>query len=677
MIVETLRLAAASLARNPRRTLLTAGALANAVVGGLLFYGFTRHSYFGLAETFARGGNGHVQIADADWFDAPAPERHRVERTRLEAARAALAADPVIAAHLAGSSVRRQVMGMLTSGGRTGVFVGVGTEPDAEPIIAPVTTPVTGRALTGADTAAVVLGVSLGARLEVGAGDFTTALVTTDRGLTNAMDLEVAGLAKSGAEELDRSLATMPLETALSLVDGTTVDVLVLALDETGDTDLVLDAARRVLAAQGYDELAAEPWYTRATYYQAVRALYDRIFGVFEALMALVTVLSLSHAVAAVVAERKAEIAMLRVVGLRRRDVAGLFVAEGALLGLLGAVAGVGIAEVIRVVTERMGGIPMPPPPGYSVGYAAMFAIDGLGYAIVLPVTMVAAVLAAALPAWRATRGELSRGLAGLVALFVVGAWATDAWGAPPNGTAGTAAGAVPLPAGSVPTASAADLAAATALLRGADAATALPAGQRCVLDVTITDPAGVTGWRVARTGTDALVVSSTLAAGRRQAVLQRGADTWFQTEAMRAPMRVGAAQRLTGQLSVGDLLAPRLGDVWDPVGLARGAQPNGATITVTANARPGAGAAWASADLDLDASGLLRGGRFYAPSGKLLRTATWRWEGRALRGVDVLDPTRADAHTVVALSTPRCAASAAAVAPETLLAAGLALLGE
>ena len=90
MITEILRLAVANLRQSPRRTVLTAAALANAVLAALLFYGFTRHTYWGLAETFARGGNGHVQIADADWFDAAVPEAHRVPRARLEEVRAAL-----------------------------------------------------------------------------------------------------------------------------------------------------------------------------------------------------------------------------------------------------------------------------------------------------------------------------------------------------------------------------------------------------------------------------------------------------------------------------------------------------------------------------------------------------------------------------------------------------------
>ena len=85
--------------------------MANAVVGGLTFYGFTHDTYWGLSEAFARAGNGHVQVADAQWFDAPAPELHRTERAKLEAARAALTADPEIHDRLLASAVRRNVVG--------------------------------------------------------------------------------------------------------------------------------------------------------------------------------------------------------------------------------------------------------------------------------------------------------------------------------------------------------------------------------------------------------------------------------------------------------------------------------------------------------------------------------------------------------------------------------------
>lgn len=529
--MKALRLAAAGLGHSPVRTLLTTLGLANAVAGGLTFYGFTRDTYWGLAESFARSGNGHVQIANAGWFDAPAPEQLRVDHARLDRVRTTLSTDALIAPHLLTSTVRRSVMGMLVANGRSAVFLGQGTDPAAEALLAPLAQPVSGSALDPAVPEGVLLGAPLAARLGVGPGDTVTAMVTTDDGLTNAMDLVVLGTTLTGAVELDRAYVSLPLDTALKLTAGSSADALLLGLNDTQDTAAVMTQVSHVLARPEFLGLDARPWFERATYYVAVRALYDRIFGVFEVLMVAVTLLSLSHAMGAVVTERRAEIALLRVVGLRRRDVAAIFVAEGTLLGLLGCAVGGALAVAISTGVYLAGGIPMPPPPGFSVGYAAQVRLDAIGFAIVLPVTFAAAVLGSALPAWRASGVGAARGLMGLsVVLLAVLAHPVSA--APVSA----------LPADS--------------------------SNQRCIVDVRIAEPGKPpSNWRLATHGDDRLVVSTSLAAGRRQAVLeQRGeaGGTWFHTEAMAEPLRIGLAQRLLGPISVGDVLDPRGADGWD-----------------------------------------------------------------------------------------------------------------
>ncbi len=637
--MNALRLAWKSLARSPKRTLLTALGLANAVVGGLTFYGFTHDTYWGLSEAFARGGNGHVQVADAAWFDAPAPEQHRTERAKLDALRDALAANPEIHDRLLASAVRRNVVGMLIVDGRSGIFMGQGTEPAAESKIAPLAHSVAGTLLDPAKPLGLLLGAPLAARLGVQPGSTVTAMVTTDQGLTNAMDLQVLGTTMTGAQDLDRAYAVLPLDTALSLADGTTADLLVLALTDTADTDAVLAATRRVLAEPAFAGLDARPWYQRADYYIAVKALYDRIFGVFQALMVIVTVLSLSHALAAVVAERRAEIAMLRVVGLTRRQVASIFLAEGALYGALGcALGGVGALLFSQLVT-MLGGIPMPPPPGFSQGYPARIQLDALGFVVVLSATFVAAVTASAIPAWRATRGELSRGLVGLAVLLAIAAGPSPARAAE-SGALTSAFGPPP------------------------------PADQRCTVDVAVKDTQSSIGWRVVTQGADTLAVSTTLLVGHRQAVLETGGATWFQTETMGKPMRVGLAQRLLGQLSIADVIDPRLASGWTVATTPAPGQPG----VITATATPGSGLAFARAEFDVAATGLLSGARFYGPSGNLVRSATYTFAGGRLSSVSVADASHAGA-TVLSLGTAACTKTPLGVTPDTLLATAISLL--
>ncbi len=644
MILHVLWLAATGLRRSPLRTLLTAGALANAVAGGLLFYGFTRHTYWGLAEVFARAGNGHVQVADASWFDAPAPEEHRTPVETLEAARRALEADPELRPLLLTSVIRRHLTGMLTDGDRSGVFLGVGTQPEVEADLAPLSKPVAGRTLAGMEhPGAVLLGKPLAARLGVGPGDLVTAMVTTDQGMTNAMDLEVAGLTRTGSLELDATIASMPLSSALALTDADQADLLVLALHDTSRTDQALAATQRVLEAADIQGLEARPWKERAAYYIAVKALYDRIFGIFQVLMVLVVVLSLTQAVAAVVTERRSEIALLRVVGLRRRQVVGCFVAEGAMLGLLGCGLGVLGAWAVAWIVQQAGGIPMPPPPGYTVGYAAQFVFDALGYAIVLPATVLAAIVASAVPSSRAARGALSRTLAGLGLLVAMGLAARPAH--------------------------ADELADAQALLAGSDAQRAVPSDQLCRVDVEIQDPKTTVGWRLMLLGDHTLAVTTTLDPGKRQAVLQQDGTTWYQTEAMRRPLQVSPRQRIQGQVAVAELLAPRLEASWTPTGLA-----DGELTTVQVTAIPGGPSAYGSAELDFDTLGFLVQARYFAASGKLVRTADWRWSEGALTGVEVGDPVRPDRFTTVWTQRPVCEPGEWSVTPDEMLQAAIGL---
>ncbi len=409
-------LAVQNLLESPRRTVLTSLGLSTAVAGALLFFGFTQHTYFALGEALTRNGFGHLQIADAEWFDSPRPELHRTPVAELESVQGALV--DRLGERVSGASVRRELSGMITAQGRSGAFLGVGTDPSAEDALAPLARPVEGVGLAGASPDGVVLGAPLAQRIGVEPGDWLTVLVTTDQGLTNAADFRLVGLARTGVPMLDRTLARFPLTAVLGLAAGERADLLVVALRDTKDTGDALAAARAVL--EDHPGLRVMPWFERAKYYIAVKALYDRLFAIFQVLILAVAGLTLSHAVAAVVTQRRAEIALLRVIGLTRHQVMWLFLLEGALLGLLGGGIGALLANGVALLTRSLGGIPMPPPPGFAVGYAAQFLLLADGYLLVLPVAVLTAMAASAVPAWRAARGALSRALMGLAALMVL-----------------------------------------------------------------------------------------------------------------------------------------------------------------------------------------------------------------------------------------------------------------
>jgi putative ABC transport system permease protein len=89
--------------------------------------------------------------------------------------------------------------------------------------------------------------------------------------------------------------------------------------------------------------------------------------------------------------------------GVRRSRILAIFLGEGAILGVVGAalglIVGIVLARLISIV-----GIPMPPPPGRSVGYSAEILLTGPLVAVTFALVVAIAILASLYPAWRASR---------------------------------------------------------------------------------------------------------------------------------------------------------------------------------------------------------------------------------------------------------------------------------
>lgn len=190
-------------------------------------------------------------------------------------------------------------------------------------------------------------------------------LVVNARGAPNVTSLEIIRAEDQGVKELDEVSMMMHLAQLQKLIYGQTPPratsiMLQLRHSEQIPTALtrlapILDKFSKSQPLTVMDFRALNPFYVQTM------QMFDTIFGFVFILIGGIVLFTVSNTMNTTVVERTVEIGTLRAIGLRRAGIRRLFVTEGALLGLSGAVLGVVLALVLAALVNRAGMLWLPP----------------------------------------------------------------------------------------------------------------------------------------------------------------------------------------------------------------------------------------------------------------------------------------------------------------------------
>ena len=393
-------LALRNLIRNRRRSLLTGGVVMLGFASFALAGGFMAQSLEGLREGTIRGGLGHLQIADARGFEPGADATLEHGLTGADGIERVLRADPAVADVLP----RIDFVGLVTSGGRSVPFLGMGLDPAAESRSMDLAdTLAAGRWLADRHELGVVVGTGLAAALSVGVEDTVTLLATTADGVLNAVDATVVAVAAIPIKELDDRFLATSLDLAENLLLASDrVSRFVVVLRDEADDRQVLERLLGTLHGQGFD-VDGRTWEDLALFYRQVRLLYAGIFGFMGLVLVVVVLLATTNTMMMAASERTREIGTLRALGTRPKLIRRMFVAEAALLAGAACVAGAVAALVVRLVLNHSG-IVLPPPPGVTHGMPLHIKFYGVTYLAGGAAMALTTMLASYLPARRASR---------------------------------------------------------------------------------------------------------------------------------------------------------------------------------------------------------------------------------------------------------------------------------
>jgi lipoprotein-releasing system permease protein len=288
-----------------------------------------------------------------------------------------------------------------------------GIDPALEPLVTDVVADIAQTALPRLVSGGfgVILGGELARSLGVLPGDSVTVIspsgqVTPAGVVPRLRQMTVVGVLDSGHFEFDSALALMHIDDAARLfrVEGPTGVRLKLK---------DLHEARAVgaeLSAQLPTDLLVRDW-TRAnrTWFAAVQ-LEKRMMWIILTLIVAVAAFNLVSTLVMTVTDKRADIAILRTLGASPRSIMGIFVVQGATVGVigtgLGLLLGLGVAfniDTLVPALERLLGASFLPQDIYLINRMPSDPQQG----DILPVALISLVLAfvaTLYPSWRASR---------------------------------------------------------------------------------------------------------------------------------------------------------------------------------------------------------------------------------------------------------------------------------
>jgi putative ABC transport system permease protein len=452
-----LLLAVRNLMRNRRRSFATFFALALGCASILLFGGFRKSIEYSLETSYVRDG-GHLQIQHRDLFLYGSGNPIKYSIAEYDQLVQALRADPALSKLVRVATPTLQFGGIASnfSANVSRTVVGMGivaadhnTMREWNGFGLPI--PPNRSALDGAPSDATVVGTGVARVLllcealkiedcpvppkeEVADGPALPAdiaalakrdapkaapaarggaprielLSSSAGGAPNVVSLQVVRAQRQGFKELDEIFVVLNLQQAQRLIFGRSspkATAIVVQLGNSDDIDDAKQHIQRVIATQPNPQpLAVLDFRELNAFYVQTVQMFDMIFGFIFVLIAAIVLFTVGNTMSTAVMERTVEIGTIRTLGLRQRGVQRLFVLEGTLLGIAGALSGTLFAIVASIAINHSGLTWLPPGSGSRL--PLLFLVWGETWTII-GVTLgliVIAALSAWLPALRASR---------------------------------------------------------------------------------------------------------------------------------------------------------------------------------------------------------------------------------------------------------------------------------
>jgi ABC-type lipoprotein release transport system permease subunit len=399
------RIAVRDLRRNKRRSALTMIAVMLGLALVITLHGYEMGAIEGAIENNIRVQTGHVQVR-AETYDE---DKVSLKWEDLLQEPQAVAAQAKALPNVRDAAPVLWASGILNTVDESVGLRVYGVEPLAETMAPFREGLVAGEFLAPDDRSGVLVGRRLAETMGLAVGDDVSLLVNTSGEQPDEAVFEIRGLYDSGIPGFDDVTVFLPLAKAQAFVRvGDRASAVVVLLDDQEGADAVAAGLSgpglEVLTWRDLNEMML-------TLTESAMGVLYLFYGIVMAIVAVVVANTLLMSVF----ERTREMGILASLGMKGRQIMGMFLMESATLGLLGVLLGVGLGSlgVYYLVTVGISLSDMDVSEFAGTG-ASGFAIGTTLYgtfawgdtAVLSVVCWIIMLLASLYPAWFATRKE-------------------------------------------------------------------------------------------------------------------------------------------------------------------------------------------------------------------------------------------------------------------------------
>ena len=227
-------------------------------------------------------------------------------------------------------------------------------------------------------------------------------MTTTVTGGLNGVDAVVRGIIDVPLPSFSKRAVYMRLDYAQQLLrlPGRVTEAAI----RLGDPDKAESWVAGRAKSFAEQKLELKGWWEIDVIIRRIEMIWNSVVGLISFLLFISSALSVLNIIFLLVAERTVEIGTMMAIGARARDIRILFCIEGAMIGLIGGIAGVVVGNTV-VAGMGLVGIPLQSP--FSSGVYMLYPqISATLSLAILAGSVLVCVLASLAPAQKAASVE-------------------------------------------------------------------------------------------------------------------------------------------------------------------------------------------------------------------------------------------------------------------------------